>query len=52
MGPESDLVRPGIDLVWPGMLVDEFDNHGLALYLCGLLLLASTVVEVSKWPGC
>lgn len=29
-----------------GMLVDEFDNHGLALYLCGLLLLASTLVEV------
>ena len=31
---------------FPGMLVDRFDNHGLALYLTGGLLLSSTVIEV------
>ena len=29
-----------------GMLVDRFDNHGLALYLTGGLLLSSTLIEV------
>jgi len=29
-----------------GMLVDRFDNHGLALYLTGGLLLSSTVIEI------
>ena len=32
--------------LFPGMLVDRFDNHGLALYLTGGLLLSSTVIEV------
>jgi len=29
-----------------GMLVDRFDNHGLALYLTGGLLLSSTLIEI------
>ena len=34
-----------------GMLVDRFDDHGLALYLTGGLLLSSTIIEVFFFTG-
>ena len=47
--PSADRKTPASAIFFQlcsGMLVDRFDDHGLALYLTGGLLLSSTIIEV------